>query len=118
MGNLVNVIEFANVGELRHEEEYCLSRRILGILSYGGKGWLQSTLLAFILQNKANELLSLCLSCQYTNNELFKANVRLHINLRPSEKHPLFLLFSRGTLKFQIIGGAQTPILANFTNPF
>ena len=52
MGNLVKFIEFAKVGELRHEEEYCLSRGILGILSFGGKGWLPSNLLAFILQTK------------------------------------------------------------------
>ena len=50
MGNLVNFIDFAKVGELRHEEEYFLS--ILGILSFGGKDWLPSTLLAFILQTK------------------------------------------------------------------
>ena len=49
MGNLANFLEFAKVGELRHEEEYCLSR---GILSFVGKGWLPSTLLAFILQTK------------------------------------------------------------------
>ena len=35
MGNLVNFIEFAKVGELRLEEEYCLS--ILVILSFGGR---------------------------------------------------------------------------------
>ena len=52
MGNLVNFIEFTKVGELRHEEEYCLSTEILGILSFGGKGWLPSTLLAFIVQTK------------------------------------------------------------------
>ena len=52
MGNLVNFIELAKVGQLRHEEEYCLSRRILGILSFCRKGWLPSTLLAFILQAK------------------------------------------------------------------
>ena len=50
MGNLVNFIEFAKEGELKHEEEYCLSKGILGILSFVGKGWLPSTLLAFILQ--------------------------------------------------------------------
>ena len=53
MGNLVNFIEFAKVGELRHEEEYCLSTGILGILSFHGKGWLPSTLLAlFYKQSK------------------------------------------------------------------
>ena len=51
MGNLVNLIEFAKVGELRQEEFY-LSRRILGILSFGGKIWLQRTLLACILETK------------------------------------------------------------------
>ena len=50
MGNLVNFIEFAKVEELRHEEEYGLS--ILVILSFGGKDWLPTTLLAFILQTK------------------------------------------------------------------
>ena len=52
MENLVNVIEFAKVGQLRHEEEYCLSRGIFGMLSFCGKGWLSSTLLAFVLQTK------------------------------------------------------------------
>ena len=52
MGSLVNFIEFAKVGQLRHKEEYCLSRGIFGILSFCGKGWLSSTLLAFILQTK------------------------------------------------------------------
>ena len=52
MGNLVNFIEFAKEGELKHEEEYCLSKGILGILSFVGKGWLPSTLLDFILQTK------------------------------------------------------------------
>ena len=52
MRNLVNFIEFAKVGELRHEEEYCFSRGILGILSFDRKGWLPSILLAFILQTK------------------------------------------------------------------
>ena len=52
MGNLVNFVEFAKAGELRHEEEYCPSTWILGILSFGGKGWLPSTLLDFILQTK------------------------------------------------------------------
>ena len=52
MGNLVNFIEFAKVGQLRHEEESCLSREILGMLSFCGKRWLSSTLLAFILQTK------------------------------------------------------------------
>ena len=57
MGNLANFLEFAKVGELIHEEEYCLSR---GILSFVGKGWLPSTLLAFILQTKQiNRSLSL-----------------------------------------------------------
>ena len=51
MGNLVNFIEFAKVGELR-QEEYYLSRGILGILSFGGKIWLQRTLLACILETK------------------------------------------------------------------
>ena len=52
MGNLVNFKEFAKVGQLRHEEEYCLARAILGILSFCGKGWFPNTLLAFILQTK------------------------------------------------------------------
>ena len=51
MGNLVNFIDFAKVGELRHEEKYFFSR---GILSFGGKDLLASTLLVFIFANKAN----------------------------------------------------------------
>ena len=44
MGNLANFIEFAKVGELRHEEEYYLSREISAIMFFGGKGWLPSAL--------------------------------------------------------------------------
>ena len=44
MGNLVNFIELAKVGEFRHEEEYYLSRGTSGILCFGGKGWLPSAL--------------------------------------------------------------------------
>ena len=54
MGNLVNFIDFAKVGELRHEEKYFFSRGILGILSFGGKDLLASTLLVFIFADKAN----------------------------------------------------------------
>ena len=75
MGNLVNFIEFAKVGELRHEEEYCLSRGILR--------WLPSTFLAFNLQ-------TMQINC---------SRFACHVNTQTAIKGQCYLTYQPNTLK-------------------
>ena len=116
MGNLVNFIEFAKVGVLRHEEEYCLSRGILGVLGFGGKGWLPSTLRAFILQ--AKQIKRSAFVCHVNTQTVCYLRLMLHYisTWHPQKTSSIFLIF-KGYSQVPNKRGNVNYVLANFNNP-
>ena len=116
MGNLVNFIDFAKVGESRHEEKYFFSRGILGILSLDGKDLLPSTLLVFILQTK--QINRYPFACHVNTQTIGYLRPMLpYISTwHPQKLSSSFLIF-KGYSQVPNNRGTQIPILANFTNP-